>query len=343
MSRIVVFDNDHRAEGEITANLDRGWMLTGHPSVTGGGSTTLTLPDAAAIKPFLQFGRMVLVQHPRLPSWAGMIDPPWKALLPVEVAVYNAEYLLSQRAPDEPVMIEGSVGTIASQMIEMFNVGDDLFVRIGDISNADPTPRQETLDGRNYWEQLSALLERSGCEMQARAEKDADGHLIIYLDISTRIGIDTGFLYFDGRGGNATFSDPVLSGPIVNHVIGIGDESGQESRLRTAPFLNTESSELYRLRSEIVQFRDVREQSTLDRYSQTYLSNWAFPKFSFTMNVIDKGDAFVNARLGNSALVHISNTYLPGGVRGWKGLARFVAMAYTESASQLSVLAEAYG
>jgi len=341
MSRIVVFGNGHKAEGEIAANLDRGWMLAGHPSVTGGGSTTLTLSDAEAIKPFMQFGRMLLVEHPTLPSWAGMIDPPWKSLLPVEVAVYNAEYLLSLRAPESTVMIEGSVGYIVSRMVEMFNAPDDLFVRVGDISQAEPTRREETLDGRNYWEQLSALLERSGCEMQARAEKDGEGRLVIYLDISTRIGIDTGFLYFDGRNGNATFGDPVLNGPIINRIIGIGDESGQSSRLTTVPFVDEDSKVLYRVRSEMVQFRDVREQSTLDRYSQTYLHSHAQPRFSFTINVVDKGDAFLNARLGNSALVQISSAYLPGGIRGWKGIARMVAMAYTESQNLLSVLAVA--
>jgi hypothetical protein len=164
---------------------------------------------------------------------------------------------------------------------------------------------------------------------------------VIYLDISRRIGIDTTFLYSDGRNGNATFTDPKLDGPIVNRVVGIGDESGQDSRLVTVPFLDMDSSAIYRVRSQVVQFRDVREQSTLDRYSQVYLSQRALPRFSFTMNILDKGDAFVNARLGNSALVHISNAYLPGGTRGWKGLARIIAMAYTESQNLLSALMEA--
>jgi hypothetical protein len=341
MSRIVVFGNDHRAQGELTADFDRGWMLTGHPSVTGGGSTALTLSDAAAIKPFLQFGRMVLVKHATLPSWAGMIDPPWDASLPVSVAVYNAEYLLSLRAPEAPVFIEGSVGYIVSRMVEMFNAPDDLFVRVGDISQADPTPREETLDGRNYWEQLKALLERSGCEMLVRADKDAEGHLVTYLDISRRIGIDTGFLYSDGQNGNAVFSNVSLDGPIINRVVGTGSESGPQSRLRTAPMIDVESGSLYRVRSEVVQWRDVLEQSTLDRYTNIYVDNYASPKLTFTMNILDKGDAFLNARLGNSALVHISNAYLPGGVQGWKGQARILAMAYTESQNALSAIAEA--
>lgn len=337
MSRIVVFGTDQKAAGEINMLLNRGWMLTGNPAVSSGGSTVLTLTEEAALSSFIQFGRMVLVQHATLPSWAGMIDPPWNAALPVSVAVYNAEYLLSLRSPEEPIVFSGSVGTIVAQMVEMFNATEDLFVRIGDTSRADPTTRTETLDGRTYWEQLSAMIKRSGCEMQARAEKDASGHLVIYLDIATLIGKDTGFLYSDGIGGNATFESAVVDGPIINRVIGTGDESGQVSRMRTTPLINENSTKRYRTRSQTVQWRDVREQSTLDLYSLNYLNYRAYPQFAFLMNIVDIGDAFLNARLGNIATVHFSNAYFPGGVRGFRGKARILAMAYTEATNLLTV------
>lgn len=340
MSRIVVFGTDQKAEGEMTGMFNRGWMLAGNPAVSGGGSTTLTLTEADAVKPYFQFGRMVLVAHESLPSWAGMIDPPWNAGLPVSVAVYNAEYLLSLRSPDEPAFISGSVGSIAAKMIEMFNAPEDMFVRIGDTARADPNTRDETLDGRTYWEQLSALVQRSGCEMQARAEKDASGRLVIYLDIAQLLGVDTGFLFSDGNGGNATFESPVVDGPIYNRVTGTGDESGQVSRIRTAPLINESSKGLYRTRSQMVQWRDVREQTTLDLYTQNYLSYSAFPKFSFLMNIMDKGDAFFNARLGNIGMVHFAGAYLPGGVRGFRGKARILAMAYTESTNLLTAKME---
>jgi len=243
---------------------------------------------------------------------------------------------LSLRSPDEPVTLDGSVGAIAAKMIEMLNAQDDLCIRLGDVSQADPAPRQEILDGRTYWEQLSAIIARSGCEMQTRAEKDASGRLIIYLDIAQRIGQSTGFLYSDGAGGNATFSDPVVSGPIINRIIGTSDQSGQSSRLRTTAFLHEASKAEYRMRSKTVQFRGLSEQGTLDLYTQNALIVNALPRFSFMMNIMDQGDAFLNARLGNLALVHISNVYFPGGVRGWRGLARIVAMAYTESQNLLT-------
>lgn len=340
MSRILVFDATNRVAGELSARVDRGWMITGNPSVTGGGSTTLTLSEAQASKPYWQFGRMIMIVHPKLPVWVGMIDPPWNVAPPVSLAAYNAEYLLSLRAPEETSFFTGAVGEIAGRMLEKFNQGEDLFVRLGDTARADPTPREETLDGRTYWEQLVKLLERSGCEMTTRAVRDADGRLIVYLDIAQRLGEEDGFLFSDGLGGNATFDQAVIDSEIVNRVVGIGDEISEESRLRTPPFQDTASSAVYRMRSRIVQFRDVREQATLNRYAEIYLASRASPRFQFAMRVQDQGEAFQHIRLGNVVMVHFARAILPGGVRGWRGRARILAMAYDEASNTLTAQME---
>lgn len=340
MSRMIVFAPNQLAVGELNTLVDRGWMLAGHPAVAGGGSTTLALTNDQASLNYLQFGRMVLIAHDRLPNWAGMLDTPWNFMPPVSVAAYNAEYVLSLRSPEAPITLSGSVGSIAAQMLDMFNRYDDLYVRIGDTHKADPTARTETLDGRNFWEQLTAIINRAGCELQTRPEKDASGRLVIYLDIATRLGIDTNFLYSDGPNGNATFSNGVLNGPIYNRVIGTGDESGAVSRLRSRPVLSEASSATYRMRSQTVQFRGVTELGTLQQYTQNYINYYATPKFSFLMNVLDKGDAFQNMRLGNTVLVHISQAYLPGGIQGVRGTARVLAMAYTEAQNLLTAKVE---
>jgi hypothetical protein len=47
--RLLFFSNDNRADGELTTTFNRGWMLTGAPSVTGGGSTMLIIKRAGCI------------------------------------------------------------------------------------------------------------------------------------------------------------------------------------------------------------------------------------------------------------------------------------------------------
>ena len=337
MSSLLIFDADKKKAGEIIAMFDRGWMLTGNPNLTGGGSTTLTLTESQARNELLQFGRSILVTHSKLPNWAGVIDPPWNVTPPVQTAIYNAEYLLSMRSPDAPIVLTGTVANIVSKILEMCNQYRDLFVRLGDTSRADQTVRSVNIDNRNLWEQLKSFLTRSSCEMQVRSQIDADGRLINYIDLAQQMGITTNFLYYTGENGNATLAGGTLDGPIINKVIGVNNASGQDSRLYTSSYRELESIKLYGMRSEVAQFDGVQEQSTLDRYTQNYLSARSFPSFSFVLSVLDKGDAFMNARLGNIAMVHIPEARLSGGKVGWRGLARILAMAYTESQNLLSI------
>lgn len=337
MSRVVFLGDDNKKQGELMLSLNRGWMLGGHPDVYGGGDTKIALTEEEALQPFLQFGRMVMVAHPKLPLWAGVIEPIWNAALPVQMTVYNTEYLLSQRCPDKPELIEGSVGAITAKIIELFNVQGDRFLRIGDTSRADNTVRQETLDERNFWDQLWPIVARSGCEMQMRPAINSDGQLIIYVDVARQLGVNTGFLFSDGEHGNATFSELAIDGPIVNRVIGINDGSGQESRLRTDPFIHEASAQIYGIRSKVVQFQNIREQGTLELYAKNYLNFYAMPRFSFFVTVTDKGDAFYHCRLGNLIQTHISKARMPGAVKGYRGPARILAMAHDEANNQLGL------
>ena len=43
------------------------------------------------------------------------------------------------------------------------------------------------------------------------------------------------------------------------------------------------------------------------------------------------GDTFLNLRVGNSYQVRATRLILPGGVKGWSGRARIMAMTYNES------------
>lgn len=340
LSRVIIYGLDRKPLGEFVREVDRGWMLTGNPSVSGGGQTTLSLTSDLLAKHYWQLGHMVAIYHDKLPTWAGVIDTPWDTGS-LQVTCYNAEYLLNLRAPEQSLVLDGSVGSIIEQMLLYFNAGQDMFVRVGNTARADQTTRQVVLDQRTYWEQIKTLLTRAGCEMTTRIEKDADGRLVVFLDIATLAGVDTGFLYVDGQDANAYFREARLDGEIVNRVVGLGDESGQASRLITQPYFDEASIKLYGLRSRVVQFRDVRDQGTLDRYAEVYVHYSAYPKFSFLMDVLDKGDAYRNVRLGNLVRARISNANLPAGQQGWYGVARVLAMAYSESTGLLTTKLEA--
>lgn len=330
MSRIVVYDLNNYSVGEFTATCNRGWIVYGNPGVSAAGETTVIIPDDAAAQNWLQLGRMVLVQHPKLPAWAGVIDTPWKATLPVEVTLYNAEYVFSLRSPEQARGVAGSVPLIVGEMIRLMNEQEQMYLLVGNVSG-DTRRHEEVLDQRTIWNQLVPLLERSGFEMVLRPERGAGKQLQIYADVGQVLGADTGYLLQDsGQGKNMTVVDARVSEKIINRVMGVSGQSTTEDQLQTGVFEDEDSQGLYRTRSESVQFQNIVQLSTLEAYTRSYLASAKQPYLDLTIDAMDIGETFRQLRPGNRLLLRSSNLYLPGGVRGWSGNVRVLAMVYDE-------------
>lgn len=338
MSRVIVFGLDNKSLGEFDANVDRSWTIDGSPASSGGGSSTIVIPDSVAAMNILQFGQMIMVTHDNLPVWAGMIDTPWKALLPVQLTAYNAEYLLSQRCPDGPITMQAPLAQILNEMINQANIQEEMYIRLGNVDGLDGTIRQESFDQRPFWDQMKALLLRAGCEMTVRPQRDpTDGNrLYIYLDVKKQVGIDTGYLLHDGENANIKIADASVEGTILNRVTGISGESTQTSRKQTIPQLSIDSLLSYRLRSIIQQFQGVIDDATLLANAVNFLNQNAAPKLKLTIQILDVGNAFSICAPGNIVLLHGANLWLPGGVHGWRGFMRLITLEYAEGNNTLS-------
>ncbi len=177
-------------------------------------------------------------------------------------------------------------------------------------------------------------------EMQIRPVQE-EGRLYLYVDVLERVGRDTGFLFHDGQNANMNVLDASIDNEIWNRVIGIGDESTLKDRGRTAPMYEPASIRDFRLRSQNVQFRDVREVSTLARYTATYVRAASRPVLRLKVIIEDVGDALRNVAAGNTGIFHAYNIYLPGGTIGWKGEGRMKAIAYDESTNTVGMTVEA--
>jgi hypothetical protein len=330
VSRIVVHDLDNHGVGEFTAMCNRGWMVYGNPGVSGAGMTSIIVPDEVISEKWLQLGRMVLVSHPKLPAWAGMIDTPWKAILPAELSLYNAEYLFSIRSPEQAKMFSGSIPSIVREMIRIMNEQEQMFLSVGAISG-DTSVHDETLDQRTMWDQLVPMLERSGFEMILRPERGAGKQLHLYADVGQELGVDTGFLLHDSeQGKNMKVLEASVNGSITNRVIGVSGQSTAEDQLKTSVLEEQISQNIYRTRSKTVQFRNIVQLSTLTGYAQAFLDDAQQPYLDIDVEAYDVGDTFYHLRPGNRLLLRSSNLYLPGGRRGWSGTVRALAMVYDE-------------
>ena len=326
-----VFEVDSISRGDFTAIAAPGWTIGGSRTVNAGGNISVEIPDFVATQPWMQLGNLVLTRpHPDLELWAGMIDTPWTATLPVQATLYNIEYLLKIRTPDNELLIKGGTDYIMQKIVEIANAQQEMFLRIGQVGDIDKTYREETLKQSNLWEQFQALGQRTKTEFVTRPVIE-NGRLMIYLDLASRQGVDTNYLLFDGEQGNMTITSAVVDKDIYNRVVGVGSQSTSASRLQTPPQSDTDSIRAYRLRSTVVQSSNVKEDSTLLKNTQNYLEDSKQPVLKLTVEIENKENVFRLLRRGNTFPVRASNVYLPGGVRSWLGVARIDAMTYLES------------
>jgi hypothetical protein len=336
VSRVLIFGLANRHRGEVHGLCSRSWMVDGSRSVSGGGSTELKVSVEAADNPYLQLGRMVLVDHPKLAPWAGMIDTPWTALPPVGVTLYNASYLFKIRSPETPVKLTGTVYEIVSQVVEIMNDQEETYLRMGSPTR-ETRDREETFDQRPFWDQLVALLKRSGMEMIVRPEL-RERQLFLVVDVKRRIGHDTGFLLHDGENPNLVIRGARVNGQIWNRITGIGTQ--RTERISTEPQLDEESIRQYRTRSRTEQSQ-ARSVEQLEDNVETVLERDRQPWLTLDAVALDVGDTFENLRPGNGVIVHASRPVLPGGVRGWRGQARIMAMQHVEESNEVAMTLEA--
>jgi hypothetical protein len=334
MSRIIGYHLNGVSAGEVHASCTRGW------AINDGGEARITLVESD-LADWLDFGRMVLVEHAKLPAWVGMIDPPWDALLPVGVTLYPAEYLLAQRTPEEPMTLHGSPGQIALQLVEMANAQEDLLIRPGEV-DLDEVDRDYEIDQRTLWVLLQELATETGMEMQIRPARDLNNHLVLFFDFKRRLGVDTNFLFQStGDEANIEITQLTVDGDIWNSIIGIGSQSSKASRLQVGPVIDEGSINHYRLRSKVVQYSGVTVDTTLLQSCQVELENCRQPFLKIRANALDVGETFANIALGNTGILHVANARLPGGVRGWRGIIRITAMEYDEATNKVGMNLEA--
>jgi hypothetical protein len=335
--KFIVVGVDGIAKGDFTDQAATMWTIGGSRVVTPGGSITVSISDEVAAKEWMQLGNLVVaLPHPDLELWAGVLDTPWGATLPVKVTLYSIEYLLHLRNADNQQLEKGTAASILHKMVALANSQEEMFLRIGTVNNASAIQREETIKQTSVWDQFQALAQRTATEFVTRPAFE-NGRLMIYLDLAGKVGVDTNFLLYDGDGGNMSIESATVDGDIINRVIGIGTQSTTTSRLQTAPQVDIESVQRHRLRSKVQQF-DVQSESALLANTQDFLNSAKNPYIKLGVKILNHDHVFRLLRRGNSFITHASNVYLPGGVRAWKGITRLYAMTYNEADQSVSMI-----
>jgi hypothetical protein len=337
----VVLDFNGQSVGEFTAKVNRNWSLIS-PTVAGGGKSTITIPKKVAERDWMKLGNFVYIEQDPLPPWIGMIDTPWNAKSPVQINVYNAEYILSQRYLDNPTTITGTPFFIIDQLVAIANAQEETYIRTqNQYTGHTGGVWAAVFDQKDIWSQLKNFVQKNGVEVYfSTAHRIWDRQLIINLIVAEAAGQATGYEFRDGQGGNMRVTAASLEGTIQNRLVGINKASTDAERIILPAVFDNNSVRQYRMRGGVYQF-DVTNESQLLNQINIQMATTAYPRVKLTIDVKNVGDALSYCQLGNSAWVHASNVLLPGGQKGWRGTARIIVMAWNESSNTMSLALEA--
>jgi hypothetical protein len=337
----VALDFNGQSVGEFTAKVNRSWSLIS-PTVAGGGKSTITIPNSVAERDWMKLGNFIYIEQDPLPPWIGMIDTPWNAKSPVQITVYNAEYILSQRYLDNPTTISGTPFFIIDSLVGIANAQEETYIRTENqyIGHTGGT-WQAPFDQKDIWSQLKNFIQQNGVEAYFSVHRRSwDRQLLIDLVVTPSAGQATGFEFRDGQGGNMRVTSASLEGTIQNRLVGINKASTAAELIVLPAVFDNDSVRQYRMRGGVYQF-DVDNESQLLNQVNIQLAVSAWPRVKLTIDVKNVGDALSYCQLGNSAWVHASNIRLPGGQKGWRGMARIIVMAWNESSDTMSLALEA--
>jgi hypothetical protein len=333
MSRIKILDHKNNSNGEVHGIVDRGW------SINDAGSCQVTLGIDEARNKNIQFGSVVYIAHPKLPAWAGVIDPPWSGTLPVVMTMYDIPYLIGTRGRYKTATINGTAGALLIKLLDWVNTIEETYIRPGNI-NMEGSELEYPIDYRDYWTQMKDMVVKSGYEMMFRPVY-LNHKLVTYIDLQKQLGVETPATLQDGEGGNCTLDKFEIDGTIGiwNSIRGTTNDSVEIGRKYTDEIRDNESVRDYRLRNKLVQF-DVSDQATLEAYTANYLDTYKKPKVKLTVTVKDIGNIFYYLRLGNIINSRFTKVALPGGIIGWSGNPKITTMTYLETSNTVSMALE---
>jgi len=324
MSKIQIFDRGGFKLTEIVADADRSWLINEY----GHCEFTLPVIDANCRKRFLQFGNLILIEHPKLPKWGGVIDVPrkWGNNL-VTITAYTAEYLFkfrdttyggAQRTP----------GEIYRNTIRKINVSGDIRVKEGTIWDGGKANGTE-VKRDNAYDFIKNELDKAEVEWCLIPQLDAGGRLYFDANLYEKLGDPKAYELKEGV--NIELNEDTLTedGVIANHIFGIGTGATWNERPKyDAVDLTSENDYGWRDEKLKVEHNTVGK---VEEESNKELNKRKNPEKNFDLSVLDYGLAWLNLALGNELPVHLSVCGFNGDKLGTDAKIRIKGMAYLEN------------
>jgi len=326
-SRIRVFDRTGTLIYEVSSPAFREWILN------DVGSANFTI-KAAGMESYIQFGNYITIENNKLDAWVGVIvtPRPWAPKV-ITVNAKSAMWLFGQRVGSYTQAVSGSWGEVFSQVIGLVNAPETTLLQIGTYD--DGISYSSVVDMSNIYTYLQRALAQAQTRLDFRPVV-TDGKLKIFVDMQPTLYILSDLSLEEGK--NIKNNSPLLlqQGEIYNDITILG--VGLDQTKFTANAVDMTSVALYGRRQKL--FSEGQSQADVDRLAAVRLAQYAYPRNTLGLTVMDKGDTFLYTRVGNSGSVELKSVgYLNGGL-GFRGTAYIRAIQFDDKVREAVLVCE---
>ncbi len=313
---------------EPSAPAFREWVLND----IGNASFSI---KAAGLESYIFPGNYITIEHDRLPdTYVGLVTPvrPWSSKV-VTVNAQGAMSLFALRRGSYQQAVSGSWGEVLSQLIGIVNEQESTLLRIGTYD--DGISYSSTVDLTNVYTYLRRALSQSQTRLDFRPVV-TNGKLLIYIDMQPSLYTPSNLSLEEGL--NIKKNSPMLieQGEIYNDITVMGVDLNQNKV--TANATDPLSIELYGLRQFL--FSEGQSQADVNRLVTVRLAQYAYPRKTVTMSAIDKGDTFLNTRVGNSGPMELKSVGYYNGGLGLKSTAQLRVIQFDDKVGEAVLVSE---
>lgn len=332
-SRITLLNRSGQYLTEVNATCDRTYKL----NEFGTATFTMSTSDDKCREDYLRFGNYVYVEHDKLPVWAGMIDTPriWKHGA-VEVTAYSGEYILTCFITGKSSTFSGVFGNVYKELIDqtMRHGGDLPLIEVGDIYGGGASVTRK-YQWNGLYNEIIKLCKDSGNDFYFEPYINEYGVLYFRANWYEKRGMVKTFMLYEDM--NIKLSSTPLreQGRIANKIYLWGEGASWSSK-PVAQRENTVSRGLYGSR-ELAQ---AAQGTDIEANADQIIREFAYPRKTFDLTVIDTGDTFYQCRVGDQLPVSFHSVGFSGDGLGTNETVRILQMDYQEEQNQLKLVCD---
>ena len=296
-STISIYTADGDYITELNTSIKRTWERNSY----GECEFKLSIYDDNATQQVLQYGNFVLIDHDRLPIWAGYIDTPmtWIDGI-ITVKVYQVENMLDHFVTGQTESVNNTNALVAKFLIERY-VSPKIKITFGKIESDELYTTETQYRYNSILECLRNLTTDDDFEFHLDPKIGEDRKLYFEFSYVRTRGSDTLYEFCDGADFDLSSSGFVEQGYIANKIFIYG---GGEWGLKPYGSATDKTSfDTFGYRALVLSREELINSTKLDKIAQKILVDYKKPRKTFQLSVLDIGVNFNYLVVGNRVYV----------------------------------------